>query len=156
MRRKKILAVILLVASFCFVSGVGYGEIPEWVFKVKVDNMKFALLAARVDYMMAKPDSFLGVSCYYDSVGDWAEFFPAGVSTKGKVVISVLDNRGVFDDKTGELLLDYFKKELNFIYVSIFRHMPIDINNDIIVEFMDNFGEPLGYFSEGEYHLWEE
>ena len=28
MKNKKLLAIILLSLSFCFVSGVGYGEVP--------------------------------------------------------------------------------------------------------------------------------
>ncbi len=35
MKNKKLLAIILLSLSFCFVSGVGYGKIPHGLMKLK-------------------------------------------------------------------------------------------------------------------------
>ena len=64
MTNKKLLAIVLLSSSFCFVSGVEYKEIEEWM--VYID---FKPLEAKVNYIMAPPASFLDVSFYYDPDG---------------------------------------------------------------------------------------
>ncbi len=155
MGKKRFLATILLVMIFCFVSGVGYGEIPEWVHERKASYLDFYLLGALIDYMMFEKDSFLRVAYYYDSIGTRAEGFPAGVKTKGKIVISVADSRGFFAGKTGQYLL--FEFEERFFSIKYFlSSLCSDFDNDVVAEFMTADGEPLGYFYQGEYYLWEE
>ena len=75
MKNKKLLAIILLSLSFCFVSGVGYGEIKnkEFLLETKAEKLEFELLVARVSYIMMWKDSFLRVSYYYDETGSHAE-----------------------------------------------------------------------------------
>ena len=155
MRKKRFLAAILLVVSFCFVSGAGYGEIPEWMFESTVSYIDFQLLDAKIRYIMAKPDDFLRVSYYYDRTGRFAENYPAGVRTKGKISIGIIDSRNVFSYKSGEALLKQFETELFYAYYFI-QTTATDMDNDIVVRFADEFGELLGYFYQGEYHLWEE
>ncbi|MBA7496204.1 hypothetical protein ES702_06802 [subsurface metagenome] len=155
MKNKKLLAIILLSLSFCFVSGVGYGEVKEWMAESKASFMDVILVIARVSYIMAKPDDFLRVTYNYDSFGRWAENFPAGVRTKGKIVTDILDSRNVFSYKSGEALLRQFKIELFYAYYFI-QDVATDMDNDIVVEFTDENGTPYGYFYQGEYHLWED
>ena len=155
MKNKKLLAIVLLSLSFCFVSGVGYGEIEEWRYEEKASFIDVALVVARVEYIMAKPDDFLRVSYYYDRTGRFAENYPAGVRTKGKISIGIIDSRNVFSYKSGEALLKQFETELFYAYYFI-QTTATDMDNDIVVRFADEFGELLGYLYQGEYHLWEE
>ena len=155
MKNRKLLAIILLSLSFCFVSGVGYGEIPEWMLESTVSYIDFELLRSEVSYIMAKPDDFLMVSYYYDLTGGFAEKFPVGVRTKGKVYISIRDSRGVFSYKSSKALLEQFVVELFAVYYFI-QSIVTDKNVDIVVEFVNKEGKTIGYFYQGEYHLWED
>ncbi len=160
MKKKRFLAAILLAVVFCFVvSGMGYGEIieKEHLLGTKARQLDVELLLSTIDYIMFFPDSFLRVSYHYDEAGWIAEDekFPVGVSTKGKIYVAVIDSRGVFSGKTGVVLLLEF--EAQFLLVSYFvMFLVSDLENDIVVKFMDDVGKPLGYFYQGEYHLWED
>lgn len=108
-----------------------------------------------IDYMMYEKDSFLRVSYYYDETGRWAEKFPVGVRTKDRIIIRILDSSGFFAGKTGRLLLSEFERRLfNIKYV--LGYMCSDLDNDVVAGFSDNSGKNLGYFYEGEYHLWKD
>ncbi len=155
MKKRLLLAAILLGVVLCFVSGVGYGEIEEWWYEGKASFIDMALVAAQVEYIMAKPDDFLRVSYYYDRTGRFAENYPAGVRTKGKISIDTIDSRNVFSYKSGNALLEQFKIELFYVYYWI-QNTATDMDNDIVVRFTDDFGELLDYFYQGEYHLWED
>ncbi len=156
MRKKRLLAIVLLSLSFCFVSGVGYGEIEEFLLEITTRRvLETYLIDARVSYIMASPDSFLRVSYSYDPLGNWAKNFPAGVSTRGKIYVAVIDSRDVFLGKTGETLLRELQNQGWYVCYNI-RSFVSDAENDIVIRFMDGWGEPLGYFYQGEYHLWDE
>lgn len=156
MKNKKLLAIVLVSLSFCFVvSGVGYGEIPEWMFESTASYIDLQFLEATIKYVMAEPDDFLRISYYYDQTGSFAERFPAGVRTKGKIIIDIIDSRNVFSHKSDEALLEQFAIELSPAYYFI-QTVATDMNDDIVVAFANNQGKTIGYFSEGEYHLWEE
>ena len=169
MKNKKFLAIILLSLSFCFVSGAGYGEefpSKEWVASMrlvrkqmhdeqKASSMDIYLLEAKVAYMMRNPTGFLLIGLVYDpfGVGGKAWGFPEGVDTKDKIYIGVTDNRGAFANKFEAVLLEQFEKELNIIYAGLFSIAP-DMDTDIVAKLFDMNNVPLGYFYQGEYHLW--
>ena len=91
MRYKKLLAIVLLSLSFCFVSGVGYGEVQEWMDKEEVSLMDIRLLEARIDYIMQRPNDFMDVVFYYDSTGIFGrELFAGDIDTKGKIMVQVV------------------------------------------------------------------
>jgi len=123
MRTKKLLAAILLGVVLCFVSGAGYGEIEtpeEFITGEFIVRIDFLLQKARIDYMMNNPTDFLGVNLFYDVLGDRAAvFFPENVDTVGKVGIVIFDNRGIFFNETGRVLLKRFEKQLETIYLFI-------------------------------------
>ena len=157
MRYKKVLATVLLAVSFCFVSGVGYGELieKEYLLGTQARPIESQFVESIINYIMMYPDSFLRVSHYYDEIGRWAEYFPAGVKTKDKIVVFILDSRDIFSGKTGTTLLLELKLQ-GFRACYFLGAIVSDMDNDIVVKFMDNLGEPLGYFYQGEYHLWDE
>jgi len=156
MRKKRFLAAILLGVVLCFVSGVGYGEIGEWRLITKVTKIDFQLLEAKVEYMGRNPETFLDIGFFYDPDGSiGGAKLPEKVSTKGKIITMVYDTRNRFSYKTGMILLDEFKRELEAIY-SYIRRIATDLTNDIYGELFTAGGIPLAYFYQGEYHLWEE
>jgi len=70
----------------------------------------------------------------------------------------IIDNRGIFSDKSERALLSQFKKELEAIYSSLYEAtggMATDMNTDIVAAFYSREQNPLGSFYQGEYHLWE-
>jgi len=155
MRNKKVLAIVLLSLSFCFVSGAGYGYISKLNLELKASRMDFDLLKARIDYIMKNPTNFLDTHLYYDPLGFGGETFPYDIETKDKIIILVYDNRDIFSDKSEAALLDQFEKELKIIYKSM-RIMASNMNTDIVVSFRTREDISLGYFYQGEYHLWKE
>jgi len=40
MKKRKVLAVVLLSLSFCLVSGVGYGEVIKWMINQDASFLK--------------------------------------------------------------------------------------------------------------------
>ena len=154
MRSKKILAAFLLGVSLCFIPVLGYGEVEEWMYEAKTNYMEVVLLKTRVDYMMRNPDTFLSVSFYYDPDGRYKESFRR-VDTKGKICLDIFDTRNRFSYKSGVTLLGEFKKTLEAIY-SFMKVYATDMETDISDLFYSEEGIPLGYFYQGEYHLWKE
>jgi len=185
MKNKKLLAIILLSLSFCFVSGTGYGEIfpqlteeaisqgelyfkkdfPEEPIKTILTYTRrehptyfeFYLLGARVNYMMMNPNTFVCLFADYDESGALQEIhkLPEGVVTKGKVLVTVYDRRKEFSHESGTALLELFKLILTTFY-SYIDVWVTDINTDVVAKFYSKEGIPLGYSYQGEYHLWEE
>ncbi len=155
MKNKKLLAIILLSLSFCFVSGAGYGEIQEWINEVEISTMDFILLKEHVRYIMQNPTSFLNIDVFYDQDKRFGWWFPEHVNTDKKICIRVQDTRDVFSDKIGEALLDEFKKQLELVYWSM-KVWATNMDTDIVAIFHDNKMSVLGYFYQGEYHLWKE
>ncbi len=188
MRKKWFLAAILLVVSFCFVSGAGYGEViippkpsrivgellgleilygdeplrpyieeirGEIFEEIGLLKLYNNLLTARISYIMSNPTTFTDVYIYYDSEGRVEKFFPEGVNTKGKIYVLFRDLRGYFSDRSGVALKEAFKIYLDVIY-SFIENLATDMDNDIVALFISKGEIPLGYFYQGEYHLWEE
>ncbi len=159
MKNKKLLAIILLSLSFCFVSGVGYGEIEQWMDKVEVSLMDLRLLEASVKYIMTYPTNFINVAFYYDRTGAFSDqlvyLFPKLIDTKGKIYVMISDNRGQFSYKSEIVLLDSFKKELDILW-SFVKGIASNMDADIVATLKSRQGIPLAYFYQGEYHLWEE
>ncbi|MCK4617606.1 hypothetical protein KAT45_01760, partial [Candidatus Aerophobetes bacterium] len=157
MRGKKLLAAFLLGVGLCFVPVLGQGEVTHYLHERKTSSMNFWLLNARVSYMMHNPNSFLNVNFHYDPVGDLRGVvkFPEGVDidTKGKIHVLVRDNRGVFSYKSGRVLLNQFKRQLELIY-SFIELMATDMDIDIVAKLVSREQIPLAYFYQGEYHLW--
>jgi len=154
MKKRLLLAAILLGVVFCFVSGVGYGEILLRDGMV-ISPIEFFLLADKVDYIMFNPTIPLIVDFHYDPDGQWGIFFPEKVDTKGKIFIWIQDRKDIFVNKTGELLLDQLKRILKDTYIFISTEAT-NINTDVVALFLSKEEIPLGYFYQGEYHLWEE
>jgi len=157
MRGRKLLVAFLLGVGLCFMPVFGYGEVKHIWNEAKATLMEFVLLEARVDYMMRNPDVFLDVFFRYDSTGGFAREFPANVNTKGKIFIGVQDNkRGGFSYISGTALLGLFKADLELLYAFIkVKGVVTDMDADIAAKFYSREGIPLGYFYQGEYHLWE-
>lgn len=157
MKRRRLLVALLLSVSLCFISVSGYGEVKKEMDEEKVSLMRFYLLWARVNYTMDYPTTFLGVNFVYDSDGKHRKGFPESVDTKGKICVQVFDNRDAFNIpfyKSKRALLEKFKEELEVIY-SYIDFLATDMDTDIVAKFYSEEGIPLGYFYEGEYHLWE-
>ena len=155
MRTKKLLAAFLLGAGLCFVPALGQGEVHEEWIENTIPYMNFRLLMARVDYIMENPTNFLDVRLFYDPDGIFGrELFPKIVDTKGKIFVMVADTRGTFSDKFSVFLLTEFTDELQIIY-SFMKEVATDLHADIAAIFYGEGGIPLGYFYQGEYHLWE-
>lgn len=181
MRKKQFLAAILLGVVFCFVSGVGYGEIIQsekpsvsWYMEEYAEEpqkgldlwredcdlalpsmLDYQLLWATLMYVMSNPTDFAYVTIFYDLTGWFEELYPPGVITKGKISVEVKDVRGYFGDRSGVALREAFKAYLEVIYTYIDQYTT-DGNTDIVARFLSIGGIPLGYFYQGEYHLWEE
>ncbi len=154
MKKRLLLAIILLSLSFCFVSGAGYGEILLRDGMV-VPRIEFLLLVDKIDYIMFNPTIPLIVDFHYDPDGQGGIFFPEKVNTKGKIFVWIQDRIDIFSDKTGKVLLDQLKRSLEDIYIFIMAEAT-DMNTDIVALFLSGEEIPLGYFYQGEYHLWEE
>jgi len=157
MRAREVLAAILLAVGLSFVPGVGHGEIEKWKVNhdTKASYIDVSLLRATVSYMMTNPTNFLDVISYYDPAAIYASNFPGDVVTKGKIFVMVHDSRGVFSGKSGVALVGQFKKELEIIY-SFLQVTATNMRTDIVAKFYTRGGISLGYFYQGEYHLWEE
>lgn len=90
------------------------------MFESTVSYIDLQLLEATINYVMAEPDYFLRFSYYYyDPTGSFAERFPAGVRTKGKIIIDIIDSRNVFSHKFDKALLEQFAIELSPAYCFI-------------------------------------
>ncbi|KKL66980.1 hypothetical protein LCGC14_2139540 [marine sediment metagenome] len=157
MKNKKLLVVILLSLSFCLVvSGVGYGEIPEWMNIAEATYMRVSLLEARVGYMMRNPTSFLTVNFRYHPPGVLALNFPVSyANAEGKIYVLIHDIRDRFSELSGIALLNMFKRTLETLY-SFIRVEATDMDDDIIAALYTEEEIPLAYFYQGKYHLWDE
>ena len=167
MKCKRLLSVVLLSLSFCFVSGMGYGEIllgfylhEEMTWEEVEMAMQFQFLEVTIRYMMRNPTSFLDVRFYYDEAGAFSALFPKDLDTKDKLFVDVLDNRGVFSGKSGPALLDEVKKQLAALFLFL-GSVATDIDNDVVVTVGvilpgAKIRTGLAYFYQGEYHLWED
>jgi len=117
------------------------------------------LLTARIDYMTRNPNNFLYVSLLYDKYGVFRSSFPESADMKSdmnsKIIVTIVDNRDMFSDKSGIALLDEFKRNLEVVY-SYVSDIATNLDTDIVAKFWSRGGIPLGYFYQGEYHLWEE
>jgi len=154
MRGKKLLAAFLLGVGLCFVIVFGYGRVRQWLLcEEKVSWTDIGLLQFSINYIMRNPDSFLAVAFLYDVSEPHPGWFPKNVDTKNKVLIAVRDTRGAFSNESGIALLGEFKKHLEYLYS--FIGSEFDINSDVVASFLNIDGIPLGYFYQGEYHLWE-
>jgi len=154
MKGKGLLVAFLLAVGLCFVPGVGHGEVPDWAPELKADKIDVRLLEGIVRYIMFNPESFLVITCTHDDLGLFAEYYPAGASTQGKINIMIKDNRQRFSRKYGRALLNEFKIELEEIYYLV-EPVATDMDSDVVALFCRHEGKPLGYFYQGEYHLWE-
>ena len=54
-----------------------------------------------------------------------------------------------------EFILALFKRELEVVY-SFIEYIASNMNTDIVARLHSKSGTTLGYFYQGEYHLWEE
>lgn len=155
MRGKKLLATFLLGMGLCFVPVVGHGEVQEWMDKEEVSFMDISLLTARIDYIMQRPNDFLDVVLYYDRSGIFGEeLFSGNIDTKGKIIVRIEDTRDFFTCEPEQLIIP-FTLELNSIYkLSTLGSVATDRDSDIVAVFYRK-GKELGYFYQGEYHLWE-
>lgn len=155
MKKRLLLTAILLGVVLCFVSGVGHGYISKFDLESKASRMDVNLLDARIDYIMKNPTNFLEIHLLYDPLGFGGETFPYDVETKDRIIILVYDTRDIFSDRSEAALLDQFKKELKTIYKPL-RIIASNMNADIVVSFRTREDVSLGYFYQGEYHLWDE
>ncbi len=157
MKNKKLLAIILLSLSFCFMSGPGYGEIPEWILERRIRFIDYFLAQAEVYYILRNKTNFLDVVFSYDDVYTGQVIFSSkyDVSTKGKILISIRDSRSIFSNKSEIAILNLFRKALGAIY-SFIEDYATDMDVDVVAILRDGQGHYLAYFYQGEYHLWED
>ena len=165
MKKKRFLAAILLGVVLCFVvSGVGYGEVQQGWEAIEATLMDIKFLEATNDYIMSNPTSFLNIRFGYDllgTAGEDKELFSRPINTEDKIIVRIIDNRGIFSAKSGITLLHEFEKQLKTIYSLVHEHLlATDVDNDIVAIFYSPDGYekalPLGYFNQGKYHLREE
>ncbi len=157
MRKKRFLAAILLGVILCFVSGVGYGEIRAELMGHPT-RLDFLLLQSQFIYVMAFSDYSQSILLSYDPDGKLGKEkkFPEGVDTEGKIVASIVDSKHRFSGLEVDLLRA-FRRELEFIYnYGAMVAIAPDMDTDIVAIFYSYRSNPLGYFYEGEYYLWEE
>jgi len=130
----------------------------EDLYEIQASYWNLFLLEAKIHYTMLNPTSFLYVDFHHDRAGEWGKTeLPESVDTDGKICVHIRDNRGVFSDKSGAALLGQFKRTLESIYrTSSIAIVDIDMDTDIVAMFCSKENVPLGYFYQGEYHLWEE
>ena len=124
--------------------------------KEEVSFMDISLLQARIDYIMQRPNDFMNVVLYYDPSGIIGrEVFAGNIDTEGKIIVRIEDTRDFFAGEP-ELLIIPFALELNYIYtLSSLGSVATDRDSDIVAIFYRE-GKELGYFYQGEYHLWSE
>ena len=145
---------------------LGYENEPLWPFirrmceemREEIGLLKLYdnLFAARINYMMRNPTTYLDVNFFYDRDGKLERsLFPEGVETKNKISVDIADNMDIFSDKSGIALLDEFKRNLEVIY-SYIKRIATNMDTDIVAVFYSREGIELGYFYQGEYHLWDE
>ncbi len=145
--------------------GVGYGSEPEeritqeeviiLLRRLEATGLQFILLESRINYIMRNPTGFLNVKFHSSEGESWDREFPDSVSTKNKIFVEIYDTRDAFSHKSGIALLEQFKEELEAAY----SFLPTFISNmdtTAVAKFYSEKGIPLGYFYEGEYHLWDE
>ena len=164
MRTKKLLAAFLLGVGLCFVPVLGYGEVQQGWEAIEATLMDIKFLEAINDYIMSNPTNFLNVRFGYDLLGvtgEDKELFSKRINTEDKIIVRVIDNRGIFSAKSGLTLLHEFEEQLETIYFFIYEHLlATDMDNDIVAVFYSPDGYektlPLGYFNQGKYHLREE
>ncbi|MBA7497238.1 hypothetical protein ES702_07850 [subsurface metagenome] len=164
MRGKVFLAAFLLGAGLCFVPALGYGEEKklkdQLFFDFKASKMDIFLLGTKVNYMMNNPTNFLNVFLAYDPWGKLGREegyggFPESINTKGKLIVLITDNRGQFSHRSTRVLLELFKEHLWAVIVHMGASFP-NIDTDVVAKFYSEERIPLGYFYQGEYHLWGE
>lgn len=131
-------------------SGVGYGEIREWLDEhMEVSVMDVWLVEAQVKYIMQNPKRFLNVSFFYDKDGEVGKAWklPKTVDTSGKLAVRIADNRGEFYGKSGDLLLNKFRAHLLVISHAL-AMIITDRNTDIVAMSYDGglTPSPLCYF----------
>ncbi|TET59112.1 hypothetical protein E3J48_08225 [Candidatus Aerophobetes bacterium] len=170
MRARGLLVAFLLGVCLCFVPDPGHGEIRTALRREQASSMDVELLKAQVRYMMYNPAAYLSVNFHYmpahvGDVGDVGDVvaievpstlraLPGNIIPLNKIYVLIRDTRGVFSSRTGVDLLDQFKRTLENIY-SYVDDLATDMDSDIVAEFYSQEGIILGYFSQGEYHLWE-
>ncbi|MFQ5835087.1 MAG: hypothetical protein ACE5HR_04105 [bacterium] len=100
MKNKRLLVIILLSLSFCFVSGAGYGEVLLRN-EMRISSIDFFLLEDRIDYIMFNPTVPLIVDFHYDPDGRYGRsiLLSEDVDTTGKIYVWIQDKKGVFSDK---------------------------------------------------------
>jgi len=157
MEYRKLLSAILLALGLCFVSGVGYAEIPEWMLERRIRYLDYFLAMAELSYIFENKTNFLDVNFLYDSgyLGQVLFSSTHDVSTKRKILITIRDSRGIFSNKSEIALLNLFRKALGAMY-SFIEDYATDMNADVVAILSDDQGHSLAYFYQGEYHLWEE
>ena len=164
MRGKKLLATFLVgIVIVCFVPVPAGGRIPELFLESTspVPPWQLFVLHARISFIMKNPDTFWEFEIVYDAKGVFTEFkeVPQRVDTEGKFVIKIYDSRDWFSKLESETprikLLEILKGMLEKVY-SYIDYMATDMNTDIVAVFYSKQEIPLGYFYQGEYHLWEE
>lgn len=140
-------------------------ELMKLIDKMKEEGVdviaetKAGLLQSTLDYIMWNPHDFLFIHWEWDYMGlfDVNHALPENIigKTEGKLVIQVFDNRNVFTSISEVALLEQFKKELERAYHYAPRRFFSSMDRDVVALFYDYKGTPLGYFYQGEYHLWE-
>lgn len=161
MSSRGVIAGLLFAIILSFVLILGHGAVTRWMDERKASLICLHLEESRVSYTMGNPGDFLYVNLDYDPTGRhgsaWFEF-PENVDTKGKFCVEVYDTRDVFSNKTETALLGQFKKELEVIYSFVdlaIKDKDMNMDTDIVAKFHTRKEIPLGYFYQGEYHLWE-
>lgn len=171
MKNRKLLAIIVLSLSFCFVPRVGYGEemtmeqLREAVVAQKASQLDLILLQSVVKYIRNNPNDFLDISCHYNpfdftsiegsSHKDWG--LPEDFDTKDKLFITIRDSRGAFSGKADLDLLKLFIGPLHSFLNGSALLALFSYDSDIVAIFHSEEGNiPVGNFYQGVFHLWEE
>lgn len=67
--------------------------------------------------------------------------------------MDIVDNRGIFSNRSKWGLLAGFKVTAEHVYGFI-QALATNMNTDIVILWSSEEDIPLGYFYQGEYHFW--
>lgn len=138
--KKKILSIcILAVGLSCIVVSI-HAEIRKDLDTGAIFER------AKINYVMANPNSYLYLNFYYDLDGSFSNFcskkllpekyFPEGISTKEKIFIEVIDNRDALCmyKRGGQPFARKLQNHVRTIY-SYISNLTTDMSDDLVVAF---------------------
>lgn len=125
----------------------------------RISRLDWTFLNIQMDIIMTYPNSFQKINIDYDQTGFYENFLMkdyAKVKTKGKIVISIHDEREYFSSiKTKSELLDYLYDYKNLLKTRLNVRITNNFDKDVVIYVIPKEGLEkdglLGYFYNGEF-----